>query len=186
MSNPDSALPDEVHEGIAAVREMGPQGMVTLRGDHAAVAGAVQSATGFAVPGQRRIDGDLGNGIAWMSPDELLILCDHGAAPGLTATLAQSLAGTHHLAADVSDAREVFSLDGPGAREALAKLAPVDLAPGRFEPGELRRTRLAQVPAAFWMAGPETFCLVVFRSVARYAFDILAKAAAPGSSVGHF
>ena len=68
----------------------------------------------------------------------------------------------------------------------VAKLAPVDLAPGEFEPGQFRRTRLAQVPAALWMPEEDRIRLVVFRSVARYVFDLLSVAAQPGSEVGHF
>jgi sarcosine oxidase subunit gamma len=49
-----------------------------------------------------------------------------------------------------------------------------------------RRSRLAQVPAAFWMPDAETFQIVCFRSVARYMFDLLSIAAQPGSEVGHF
>jgi hypothetical protein len=71
------------------------------------------------------------------------------------------------------------------AREALAKLCPVDLAPGVFEAGEMRRTRLAQVPAAFWWE-EDGFTLVCFRSVAQYAFDVLKGAADGAARVGHF
>jgi len=39
----------------------------------------------------------------------------------------------------------------------MAKLAPVDLVPGQFEPGMIRRTRISQVPAAFWMKDEQTF-----------------------------
>ncbi len=58
------------------------------------------------------------------------------------------LRAEHHLAADVSDARAVFRIEGAKADQVLAKLCPVDLA--TLEPGELRRTRAAQVAAAFW------------------------------------
>jgi sarcosine oxidase subunit gamma len=173
--------------GIAQVREIAAPGMIALKGEVSspALAEAVRAVTGCAVPGLRAIAaaGDCRAG--WMAPDELLLIVPRAEVPGALATLADRLGGAHHLAADVSDMRAVFRVEGPGAREALAKLCPVDLAPGAFEPGELRRTRLAQVPAAFWMEeGGVT--LVCFRSVAAYAFDVLAGAAAPGGAVGHF
>ena len=84
----------------------------------------------------------------------------------------------------MSDARAVFRLDGPGAREVLAKGAPVDLAPAAFGPGDFRRTRLGQVAAAFWMPEPEVFDLMCFRSVAGFVADWLATAARPGSLPG--
>jgi sarcosine oxidase subunit gamma len=48
----------------------------------------------------------------------------------------------------------------------------------RFELGELRRTRLGQIAAALWKPAEGEIRLVCFRSVAQYAFDLLAEAAA--------
>jgi len=84
----------------------------------------------------------------------------------------------------VSDARASFRLEGQHAREVLAKLCPVDLALDAFVEGMFRRTRMAQVPAAFWLCEDEAFQIVCFRSQARYVFDLLCVAAQPGSEVG--
>ena len=84
------------------------------------------------------------------------------------------------------NARAMVRLSGKGAREVLAKLSPVDLAPGSFGPGDFRRTRVAQVAAAFWMEADESFRIVCFRSVAEYLFGVLKVAAQPGSEVGYF
>jgi sarcosine oxidase subunit gamma len=62
----------------------------------------------------------------------------------------------------------------------------VDMAPGAFGPGQFRRTRLAQIPAAIWMQDEGVMQIVCFRSVAQYAFDLLKNAATPGSEVGLF
>lgn len=187
MSEPVTALGGASVTGIAAVAEAPVTGMITLRGDPSAAKfkKAVKAATGCAVPGQRSIATKGAVSLAWMSPDELLIVLPKGEVAAMLASLTDGLAGQHHLAADVSDARAVYTVSGPAAREVLAKLAPVDLAPGQFEAGELRRTRLAQVPAAFWLSGEDTFTVVCFRSVAQYVFDLLAGAAKDGSGVGH-
>ena len=187
MSDAVSALAGAEAEGFVRVREMGQQGMVTLRGDlgAAALQSAVEAATAQGTPGPREIHGGLGSGVAWMSPDELMIFCDPGKARELADLLGGALKTQHHLAVDVSDARAVFAIEGQGAREVLAKLCPVDMAPGRFEPGEIRRTRLAQIPAAFWMADGQTIHLVCFRSVAQYAFDLLSNAAETPLDVWH-
>ena len=87
---------------------------------------------------------------------------------------------------DVSDARASFHVSGPHAREVMAKLAPVDLAPAKFTEGMFRRTRMSQVPAAFWLTDAETFQIVCFRSHAAYMFDLLKTAAMPGSAVAVF
>lgn len=184
-----SALPGASFDGIAQVREAGACGMITVRGDFASAAfkKAVAAATGGAkLPAQRGIAVAGDSAVAWMSPDELLVMCPHGDAPARTAALAEALRGEHALAVNVSDARAVFDLSGAAAREVLAKLCPVDFAPGAFGEGEIRRTRMAQVAAAVWMTGPESFRIVCFRSVAAYVFGLLGAAAAEGSGVGLF
>ncbi len=192
MSEAVSALMGVAYDGIASVRELGLQGMITLRGDLASpkIKNATTAVAGVDMPGQRGINTVMAEGeenaIAWMSPDELLILLPYLAVPSALAVIEKALGDAHALAVDVSDARAMFEVKGAAAREVLAKLAPVDLSPEAFQPGEIRRTRLAQVPAAFWMEDDQTFRVVAFRSVAGYVFDILKAAAAPGSKVGYF
>ncbi|RMD92323.1 MAG: hypothetical protein D6811_07155, partial [Alphaproteobacteria bacterium] len=114
-------------EGFCAVSELGPRGMITLRGDLSAR--KLQSAA-MAVAGVKAFPDRLGavvegeRGILWFSPDELLILCPLAEVGEALQKLARALKGTHHLAADVSDARAIFAVAGPGAREVLAKLTP--------------------------------------------------------------
>lgn len=189
MSEATSALPGAAFDGLVRVEEAGLRGMVTLRADlgAAAVAKAVKAAVGVEVPGVRRASIAGGRGALWMSPDELLLVLPHGEAPGAVATLSKALAKSHHLVAEVSDARAIFRLTGEvdALREVLAKLTPADLAPGSFAEGEVRRTRLGQVAAAFWIEDGG-ITLVCFRSVARYVFDLLSTAATPGAGVGYW
>jgi sarcosine oxidase, subunit gamma len=168
------------------IARLDPVGMVTLRGDLASdpFSAAVREATGHDLPDPRRIHGSAAGGVAWMSPDELLILCAPGTAGETAARLSAALGPEHHLVVDVSDARAVFAIAGPGAREVLAKGAPVDLSRAAFGPGDLRRTRLGQIAVGFWMTGEDRFELVCFRSVADFAETWLRTAAAPGSFPG--
>ena len=190
MSEARSALEGKWYKGLVTVTEAGVQGMITLRGDasEAGFGDAVQKATGLALPETRGIRPDGGRAIAWMSPDEWLVMCPYDEAHGTVAELHAALGARHHLVENVSDARAMFVLEGDDAhvREVLAKLAPVDLHPDRFGPGEMRRTRFAQVPAALWLEGPGVARVVCFRSVAQYMFDLLSVAAAPGSQAGYF
>ena len=119
-----------------------------------------------------------------MSPDELLILCPYDEVSDRLAKMTKTLGNTNALAVDVSDARAIFAISGEDARDVMAKLCPVDLHPEVFKPGEIRRTRLAQIAAAIWMEDDDTFRLICFRSVAQYAYDALKVAAAAGSAVG--
>ncbi len=108
----------------------------------------------------------------------------YGAVNDALTSIDKALKRQHYLAVNVSDARAVFCLSGPGAREVIAKLCPVDMSKGAFKPGQFRRTRMAQVPAAFWME-EDSITIICFRSVADYVFNLLKNAAEPGSEVGY-
>lgn len=183
MSEPVSPLGGASFKGFATVREIGPQGMITLRArpQVKGLAAAVKAATGCALPEQRRIALADDRFCAWMSPDEYLLWLPHAGVPAALAALAERLAGQHHMAVDVSDARAVFRIEGARADQVLRKLTPADL--DALEPGEMRRTRLAQVPAAFWK-DEGGFTLVAFRSVAGYVMALLSQAARPGGEIG--
>lgn len=184
MSNAISALAGAEFKGIADVAELGLVGMITLRGDFASAGfkKAVEAVSGCAMPDVRKISEGGDNRLAWMSPDELLLVTDHTAADAAVADLIEKFSSEHALAVNVSDARAVFRISGSTCRDVVAKVAPVDMSD--FAQGDFRRSRFAQVPAAFWMSGVETVDIVCFRSVAQYMFDLLSVAAQDGSEVG--
>lgn len=172
----------------AAISDLGPVGMVSLRGDFDAPAfrAAVEAAAGAALPGTRRVTTGAAGDLVWMAPDELLLTCGYDDAPRVAAAISETLAGTHHMALALSDARAAFRVEGAGARELLAKGAPVDLSPEGFAPGDVRRTRLGQVAAAFWLGPDGAFTLVCHRSVGAYLFDWLKASARDGARPGLF
>jgi sarcosine oxidase subunit gamma len=186
MREPATPLSGALFDGAIRVAEAPITGMVTIRGDLGddGVRQAVTATTGIAIPGQRRILTKGAHGLAWMSPDELLLMLPNRDAPGMVDRLTAALAGQHHLVADVSAARAMFDLTGAGWREVLAKGAPVDLAAVAFKPGDFRRTRLGQVAVAFWATDDSTAHLICFRSVAGFVFDWLTVAAAEHSLPG--
>lgn len=175
MSEPVSALNGASFQGFATVREIGPLGMITVRAKGPKpLDKAVKASVGTKVPAQRRIEINGDKACAWMSPDEYLLVLPYAEVPAALAAVSKAMAGEHHLAVDVSDARAVFRVEGERAAEVLAKLAPVDF--DKLEPGELRRSRTAQVAAALWRQDGG-YTVVCFRSVARYVFDLLENAA---------
>lgn len=165
-----------------SVRDPGLCGMINLRCDLAVLGGSL---AGAAVPGIGGIvvTGDLA--MVWMSPDELLLILPQDGVTALLARISDILQGVNHLALDVTDARAVFTLTGSGAREVIAKLAPVDLHPASFGAGTFRRSRLGQVAAAFWMDQAGDIHVMCFRSVADYALALLKQSAKDGA-VGLF
>jgi len=184
MSDPVTALNGARAQGYVTVSEAPPIGMITLRcrGD----VGPALAGLNLPLPGPRRMESGEGGGVAWMSPDEWLILVPRDRVGAVLAGLAGALQDVPHLAVDVSDARAVLWLEGDKVREVIAKAAPVDMAPGVFEPGEVRRTRAGQIAVAFWMIDARTVELICFRSVARYAFDLFATLSQPGAEVRLF
>lgn len=186
MSEAVTPLNGARFEGLATIADAGLTGMITLRGDLSSkeVKAAVKKAVGLGLPAQRQALSGQGTAVLWMSPDELLLICAHDRVAETLATLEEALRGQHFLAVNVSDARARLRVEGAGARETLAKLCPVDLSPEAFTPGMVRRTRLAQIPAAFWLDDSGAFHLICFRSVADYAFGVLRDAALPGGEVG--
>ncbi len=182
MSDAVSALGGASFDGFAAVREIGPLGMISLRAKPG-VPGldrAIREVVGTAVPAMRRIEVAGERAAAWMSPDEYLLILPYGDTGAAMATIGAMLGGEHHLAAVVSDARAVFRIEGGKADQVIAKLCPVDM--DRMAEGEIRRTRAAQVAAAFWWQG-DGFTLVCFRSVAPYVMGLLSHSATKGSEL---
>jgi sarcosine oxidase subunit gamma len=172
---------------LATVTRCAPRGMITLRGDlnSAKLKNAVKAVTGNGVPVNGTVAGDGSKGVVWMSPDELLVMVAYADVAGALALIAKTLGDDHHLAVDVSDARAVFEVVGTDAAEVLARVCPVDLHEESFAVGQFRRTRMAQVAAAFWRH-ELGFDVICFRSVADYAEGLLQNAAkaAPTGALG--
>lgn len=186
MSDAISAVPGAKFSGLVEIKEMGVQGMITLRGDLSAdwMVESVKETVGVDIPVQRRISSGGQGSVAWMSPDELLVLTPYADASNVAATLVRALGDNFATVAEVSDARAMFAIKGPQARDVLAKICPVDFSD--FQIGEIRRTRASQVAAAIWRESEDDWRLVCFRSVGVYMFDLLKTVALPGGDVGYY
>ncbi len=190
MSEPRSAL-DRAAAGagqMIRIEDRGPVGQVTLRGDLESdtVKAAVRAATGVDTPGPLKAAFDGIRGAVWMSPDELLLFTAYDQAEEMVEGLEAALSGVHHMVIDVSDARAAITLEGDGAREVLAKGAPVDLADAAFPVGTARRTHIGGIAVAFWRRSETEWEIVCLRSFARHLFDWLVQTSREGSEVGGF
>ncbi len=190
MSEPQSTLNRAAASDGASIRieDRGPVGQVTLRGDlgSEALRAAVTAGVGIDVPGPLRAVFDGATGAVWMSPDELLLFTAYDQADSLAAGLGEALAGKHHMAVNVSDARAVITLAGAGVAEVLAKGAPVDLSEAAFPAGTARRTHIGGVAVGFWRKAEHEWEIVCLRSFARYLFDWLVESSGEGGEVGAF
>jgi sarcosine oxidase subunit gamma len=91
--------------------------------------------------------------VLWMGPDEWLVTTAHRGPEELAAQLGTALEGLHAAVTDVSEARVVFRVSGPAARELLAKGCSLDLHPRAFGPGACAQTLLARIPVLLHRPG---------------------------------
>jgi sarcosine oxidase subunit gamma len=158
--------------GTRLVRLAPPRNIVSI----AAFAGTLpplQAALGVALPQTPRRVAAAGVTYLWSGPASWLAIADDPAlAPRLAARL-QNLAAV----TDQSDGRVTLSVSGPGAREILAKLVPVDLHPGEFPADATALTLAGHVAVLLWQDEAGDFQLACFRSFAESLYHSLAEAA---------
>lgn len=179
MSDRPVSMPIPNAQPCASIRDAQPCAMLTLRADlaDARLGPALDALCALPVPKPGGIESQGTFTLAWMSPDELLILLPLDQSAQALALLRDRLGDLSHLTTDMSDARAHFVIYGAW-RDVVARLSPVDLRD--FGPGQIRRTRFGQVAAALWLAedGAHVIC---FRSVAAYMRDLLTGAAQSGA-----
>ena len=178
-------MPNREFQGYVNVSQVMDQSMFTLRANLAStkIKAALQLAMSVALPKPGACATAGACTLAWMSPDELLIIAPSAEVQKLYSSLDTALIGLHVLLEDVSNARAKFILTGAHVREVLAKLAPMDTHPAQFPVGSFNRTRFAQVAGAVFMEKDDMISLICFRSVQDYVFELFSAAAAHGSEV---
>lgn len=151
-------LPLEI--GDLRLTEVDP-GVITsispYRGRDDALSDALKAAHGMAFPAPNRATGKTGNRAIWFGQRQALLT---GPAPD--ASLAELAALT-----DQSDAWTVVRLDGAGAKEALARLVPLDLRDAQFRNGHTARTDLMHMSASLTRISARGWQIMVFRSFAQ-------------------
>lgn len=184
----EGSADQETPAAYVTVVEAPLRGMLSLRADLAepAVAAAVQAATGLSPPDRLRCRTDGERGVYWMSPDELLLCAPYAEIDAAYDAAAAAMGDRPHLLADVSDARQILSISGAGAREVLAKGMSIDLHPSAFGLGDFRRSALAHVAAAAALVGdaPDRFELFCHRSYAMYVHRWLLASSAKDAEIG--
>ena len=175
-------------KGVITVTDAGLTGMITLRSDmkNKKLGAAIKAVTGLSVPKPNGIAMGKKGAAAWMSPDELLLLCDYADVDAQIAKLEKALKGTHFMAVNVSDARQIFHLKGKAIRDVLAKGSPADFRPSALPVGEMRRSRLGQIAVAYWFTSEEEAYLICFRSVANYISKWFETVTVKDAEIGYF
>ena len=123
------------------------------RGETEALSKALDRAHRLPFPAPGRLHGAKGVRIAWSGLDQAFLF---GAVP------AKGL-GLHAALVDQSDAWAQLVLDGPAARDVLARWVPLDLSPRACPPGSSRRSLLGHMSALILHEGGNRFETLVFR-----------------------
>ncbi|MGH7878308.1 MAG: sarcosine oxidase subunit gamma [Candidatus Binataceae bacterium] len=114
----------------------------------------------------------------WNGHRQWLAMADEAAVSDFMGLLSAKFGATASLS-DQSDGRCVLTLAGPAARDALAKLAPIDLHPREFRPGQTVLTMFGHVPCQITQIDETpTYELIVSRSLADSFLDSLLEAGA--------
>lgn len=173
-------------DGTAGVRlsERPAAGRISLRGDPGdrGFMAAAGQALDLVLPVEPNTSAGAGPVRAlWLGPDEWLLTTEREAAAGLIDALRAGLAGVAAAVVDVGDAATAIRLEGPRARDVLAKGCTLDLHPGVFPPGRVAQTLIAQADAILHRVddggGEAAFDIHVRRSFAEYLWLWLADAA---------
>lgn len=120
--------------------------------------------------------------VAWLGPDEWLVIGPAGAERGLAARLRSAVGAAHASVVDVSAQRTTLLVAGPRARDLLALGCSLDLHPHSFGVGRCAQTRLARAQVVLIGRDPgedsqaPAFWVLVGASFAAYLVDWLLDA----------
>ncbi|MEO0654849.1 MAG: sarcosine oxidase subunit gamma [Pseudomonadota bacterium] len=156
--NPCAGLVPVTH-GEVALDEVVPEAITSV----AFLKGA--AAPGGAWPAPNRWAGDAVRRIVSFGPGKAFVIGPELEVPGAAVT-------------DQSDAWAMLVLEGPGARDVLARLCPQDLRPDVFAEGHAAQTLIGHMTATLMRTGAYRYELLIFRSMARTAVHELGTAMA--------
>ena len=145
--------------GDLRLTEVVPARMTSLApylGSAGALSAALLAAHGVAWPEPGRVAGQEAARMLWFGRELALLI---GPAPD--ASLA-----AHAALTDQSDGWAVVQLEGRQAVKVLARLCPLDLRDAVFAPGQTARTDVAHMAGSVSRLGPQTWQIMVFRSMA--------------------
>ena len=147
------------------------------QGGDATMLPAVRKHTGCGtLPDNNRIVTVGDRQIAWLGPDEFLLLCEAGSEADLHSQLSLDLGGVHAAVTNVTDSLCALDLRGAAIRKVLAKGCSLDLHPSKFTAGDCAQTMLAHAGVTLIAQDENRFTLICRTSFAPYVADWLMDA----------
>lgn len=157
-------------QGDVRIAEETPGALTSVapyRGREVALSEAMETAHGIGFPAPGRSTGKVGGRAIFFGRGTALLM-----GPTPEATLRE-----HAAMVDLSDAWATVRVEGVGARDVLARLTPLDLRPAAFKQGYSARTELGHMQASITRTGPQSYLVMVFRSLAQTLAHDLGEAA---------
>jgi len=149
-------LPLEIGSAQLAELDLGPVTSVMVWGSEKELSGALKEAHGVAFPKPNRSSGKDETRCIWFGRNQALLM----------GTAADVGLRVYAAIVDQSDAWCAVSLSGEVSEDVLARLVPVDLRRAQFKRGHTVRTQVGHLMASVTRTGPESFMILVFRSMA--------------------
>ncbi|MEQ8692604.1 MAG: sarcosine oxidase subunit gamma family protein [Pseudomonadales bacterium] len=116
-----------------------------------------------------------GSSIQWVSPDEWLIVVEHGKEYAIEVTLRDELSG-HFSIVNISGGHTLLTLSGPAAREVLCKSTTYDVHSRNFTVGKAVSTNLGKATTIIRRPSGDVWELIIRRSFANYCWRWLIDA----------
>ena len=178
-------LPARRRDGVRAgvvLKEQKFQVQMNLRGDPGddAFISAVEGELGIPLPLQANtISHKHDLVIAWLGPDEWLLIANPETGLVIKPQLERSLSGLHCSLNDLSGGQTIISVSGPRSLDVLAKGCTLDLHPRVFGPSQCAQSHLAKSSVLIIprISNLTAYDVVVRRSFADYLWQWLVKAA---------
>ncbi|MGJ8590673.1 MAG: sarcosine oxidase subunit gamma, partial [Yoonia sp.] len=149
-------LPLEIGTVQLEELDLGPVTSVMVWGSDKELSATMKAAHGMAFSKPNRSSGKDTTRCIWFGRNQALLI---GAVPDVSL-------GQHAAIVDQSDTWCAVSLSGEASEDVLARLVPVDLRRAQFKRGHTVRTQVGHMMASVTRTGPDSFMILVFRSMA--------------------
>ena len=165
-------------EGSVTIRDLGLMDKINLRTnvDNTVVRDALKHAVGTDLPTAYNTVNTAGNrSIIWLGPDEWMIIGENGSADSIMAAVNVPEAG-HIATVEVSDALGMISLEGPHARDVIAKHCAIDFHPSAFTACMATQSFMAHAGVTIVCNGDNSFIIIGRSSFMPYLLDLVMDA----------
>ena len=175
-----SASPQpEGSKGMVVIRDTGLMDKINLRSDagNAVIKKAVSRMVGVELPVAANTFHQAGHRcIIWLGPDEWMILAENGASDDIIAELDTPEAG-HVAVVNISDALGAVTIEGPHARDVLAKNCAIDFHPRAFTKGMAVQSILSHAGVTILCMEDDKMMVIGRTSFMPYILDLLSDSA---------